>query len=146
MSRTGLKGGQLRGIWPGVEVEFIFDKGRQQRFREMGTGGPLPQAGGLVEAGRESPSLHLGLGEGVVRAGLPRPRLWPSTVPGLETLGRGAQSPGQSCLVLSQASGARHLRGSGQQGLWPNFKASEGKGTVAGSWGPRAGVLARVGR
>ena len=37
------------------------------------------------------------------------------------TLGRGAQSPGQSQLVLSQASGAQHLRGSGRQGLGPGF-------------------------
>lgn len=37
------------------------------------------------------------------------------------TLGRGAQSPGQSHLVLSQASGAQHLRGSGQQVLGPGF-------------------------
>ena len=35
------------------------------------------------------------------------------------TAGRGAQSPGQSHLVLSQASGAQHLRGSGQRGLGP---------------------------
>lgn len=37
------------------------------------------------------------------------------------TLGRRARSPGQSHLVLSQASGAQHLRGSGQRGLGPGF-------------------------
>lgn len=76
-------------IWPGVEVELIFHKGDTAEVQGDGHGSPLPQAWGLVEAGRESLSLHLGLGEGVVRAGLPRPRLSPSTVPGLETLGRG---------------------------------------------------------
>jgi hypothetical protein len=60
-------------------------------------------------------------------------------------LGRGAQSLGQSCLVLSQASGARHLRGSGQWGLQPNFKASGGKGTIAGSWGWGTGQSEQAG-
>lgn len=67
------------------------------------------------------------------------------------TVGRGAQSPGQSHLVLSQASGAQHLRGSGQRGLGPGawslaFKASEGEGAVVGGGGPGPGVQLREGR
>lgn len=42
--------------------------------------------------------------------GLPRPRLWPS-ICRADTLDKG-RSLGQSSLVLSRASGARHLRGS----------------------------------
>lgn len=84
--------------------------------------GPHTLTAGLVYAGRENLSLHLGLGRRDDRVGLPKPRLWPSTVPGAGPPGGGAQSPGQSHLVLSQASGARHLRGSDRRAWGPALR------------------------
>lgn len=102
--------------------------------------------GGLVSVGRESLCLHLGLGRGTMEVVCHDQGFGLLLSPGWGFLGRGTQSPGQSCLVLSQASRAWHLRGSGQRGLEPSFKASEGRGSMARNGAPRAGAQARLGR
>lgn len=147
-SSNGTRGGQLQVTWPGDGGgTHLQHGGSQQRLSEMHSARlPLTKSRGTGFSWQRKPVSAPRPGQRDGGFGLLRPRLWPSTVPRVGTLGRGTQSLGQSCLVLSQASRAWHLRGSGQRGLGPGFKASEGKGTVAGSRAPRAGVQARLGR
>lgn len=51
-------------------------------------------------------------------------------------LGRGAQSPGQSHLVLSQASGARHLRGSDRRAWDPALRHQKARAVRQEAGGP----------
>lgn len=53
--------------WPGIEVKLIFNVGESQRVSEVHSARlPWAKSRGTGAAGRESLSLRLGLGRGMV--------------------------------------------------------------------------------